>query len=423
MEASGFGVMHVDENDRIIDFLEKPADPPAMPGKPDTALASMGIYVFDTQVPDRATAAATPPIRIRATISARTSFPTSSSTARRWRITSADPASAPATIRAAYWRDVGTVDAYWAANIDLTDIVPELDLYDRDWPIWTYAEITPPAKFVHDVDGRRGAGGHPRWCRAAASSRAPSCAARCCSPACACTPTRGSRGGDPALRRCRPRRAADATWSSTAACNIPEGLVVGEDPELDAQRFRRTDKGICLITQPMIDQAGGMSLSGSFRSRRKSTRWSRPAAWPMWPARCRSRWRRTASQIAHADAGLSRGAATRCSGAERLRIDLPDLFGGPAQLLGGTQRGLDCSCWMRRISSAAPGNPYRRRRWARTGLTTACASPPWAGVAADIGLGAIPRLAPDIVHAHDWQAGLAPAYLHYTRPAAAGHGA
>ena len=56
----------------------------------------------------------------------------------------------------AYWRDVGTVDAYWAANIDLTDIVPDLDLYDRDWPIWTYGEITPPAKFVHDVDGRRG---------------------------------------------------------------------------------------------------------------------------------------------------------------------------------------------------------------------------------------------------------------------------
>ena len=61
-----------------------------------------------------------------------------------------------ATKRRAYWRDVGTVDAYWAANIDLTDVVPELDLYDRDWPIWTYGEITPPAKFVHDEDGRRG---------------------------------------------------------------------------------------------------------------------------------------------------------------------------------------------------------------------------------------------------------------------------
>ena len=55
-----------------------------------------------------------------------------------------------------YWRDVGTVDAYWEANIDLTDVIPDLDLYDRAWPIWTYGEITPPAKFVHDVDGRRG---------------------------------------------------------------------------------------------------------------------------------------------------------------------------------------------------------------------------------------------------------------------------
>ena len=56
----------------------------------------------------------------------------------------------------AYWRDVGTIDAYWEANIDLTDVTPELDLYDRDWPIWTYAELKPPAKFVHDEDGRRG---------------------------------------------------------------------------------------------------------------------------------------------------------------------------------------------------------------------------------------------------------------------------
>ena len=99
---------------------------------------------------------ATPPIRIRAMISARTSSPTSSRTAARWPISSAAPACAPATIQRSYWRDVGTVDAYWAANIDLTDVVPELDLYDRAWPIWTYAEITPPAKFVHDEDGRRG---------------------------------------------------------------------------------------------------------------------------------------------------------------------------------------------------------------------------------------------------------------------------
>ena len=93
------------------------------------------------QVPAGRSCAATPPTRTRAAISARTSSPTSSSTARRWRTASPSPACAPTQESEAYWRDVGTVDAYWEANIDLTDIVPALDLYDRDWPIWTYAEI------------------------------------------------------------------------------------------------------------------------------------------------------------------------------------------------------------------------------------------------------------------------------------------
>ena len=140
----------------ILSFLEKPADPPPMPGKPDKSLASMGIYVFEIEIPVRRAAARRRTTRIRAMISARTSFPTSSRTGGRSRINSPPPASGPTTIRRAYWRDVGTVDAYWAANIDLTDVLPELDLYDRAWPIWTHAEITPPAKFVHDEDGRRG---------------------------------------------------------------------------------------------------------------------------------------------------------------------------------------------------------------------------------------------------------------------------
>ena len=90
-----------------------------------------------------------------------------------------------------YWRDVGTVDAYWQANIDLTEIVPDLDLYDRDWPIWTYAEVTPPAKFVHDIEAGA-ARRSPRSSRAAASSRAGWRGIRCCSPACTCIPTRCS---------------------------------------------------------------------------------------------------------------------------------------------------------------------------------------------------------------------------------------
>ena len=118
-------------------FLEKPAEPPPMPGKPDMALASMGIYVFETKFLIEELRA-TPPIRIPATISARTSFPTSSQDGKAVAHHFSQLLRASARGAGAYWRDVGTVDAYWEANIDLTDIVPDLDLYDRDWPIWTY---------------------------------------------------------------------------------------------------------------------------------------------------------------------------------------------------------------------------------------------------------------------------------------------
>jgi glucose-1-phosphate adenylyltransferase len=153
----------------------------------------------------------------------------------------------------AYWRDVGTVDAYWAANIDLTDVLPELDLYDRAWPIWTHAEITPPAKFVHDEDDRRG--------QAVTSLVSGGCII-----------------SGAALRRSLlftgvhvnsyasmenavvlpyvnvGRRARLKNVVIDRGVRIPEGLVVGEDPELDAKRFRTTAQGITLITQPMIDR-------------------------------------------------------------------------------------------------------------------------------------------------------------------------
>ena len=153
----------------------------------------------------------------------------------------------------AYWRDVGTIDAYWEANIDLTDVVPDLDLYDSDWPIWTYAEITPPAKFVHDVEGRRGSGVASLvsgGCIVSGADAAPLA---------------------PLHRRARPllldvvnavvlpyvdiaRHCRLTNVVIDAGVKIPQGLVVGEDPELDARRFRRSELGICLITQPMIDR-------------------------------------------------------------------------------------------------------------------------------------------------------------------------
>ena len=157
MEATGFGVMHVDERDRIVSFLEKPKDPPGMPDKPHMALASMGIYVFKTSflVDQLKRDAATPgsardfgkdiiPYIVQHGKAVAHRFPKSC-------------VRSPHETEA-YWRDVGTVDAYFEANQDLTDIVPALDLYDHSWPIWTYQELTPPAKFVHDEDGRRGSG-------------------------------------------------------------------------------------------------------------------------------------------------------------------------------------------------------------------------------------------------------------------------
>ncbi|HTO33991.1 MAG TPA: glucose-1-phosphate adenylyltransferase, partial [Pararhizobium sp.] len=155
MEATGFGVMHVDKKDNILSFVEKPADPPGIPDKPDFALASMGIYVFRTKF-------------LMQLLREDAADPNSSRDFGKDiipKIVKGGKAIAhrfaKSCVRStsevqAYWRDVGTVDAYWEANIDLTDITPELDLYDSDWPIWTYAELKPPAKFVHDEDGRRG---------------------------------------------------------------------------------------------------------------------------------------------------------------------------------------------------------------------------------------------------------------------------
>jgi glucose-1-phosphate adenylyltransferase len=251
-EASAFGVMHVDDQDRIIRFLEKPADPPGMPDKPEMALASMGIYVFDTgfMFDQLRRDAEDPnsshdfgkdiiPYLVKHGKAVAHRFPESCVRSE--------------SEKEAYWRDVGTVDAYWEANIDLTDFVPALDLYDHDWPIWTFAEITPPAKFIHDEDGRRGM---------AISSLV--------SGGCIISGSRVDKSllftgvhahsyselehivALPYVQISRGARLSKVVIDR--GVEIPPGLVVGEDPELDARRFRRTDKGVCLITQAMIDQ-------------------------------------------------------------------------------------------------------------------------------------------------------------------------
>jgi glucose-1-phosphate adenylyltransferase len=251
-EASGFGVMAVDDADRIVEFVEKPADPPAMPGKPNVSLASMGIYVFSTRfLFEQLKRDAADPASSRDFGKDIIPYLVKHGKAVAHRFSDSCVRGKDET--GVYWRDVGTVDAYWEANIDLTQIIPQLDLYDRDWPIWSHAEMVPPAKFVHDEAGRRGeaisslvsgnciiSGSHVErsllftsvltrsFSRVEESVILPWCDIG-----------RGARLKKVVLDR---------------GVKIPPGLVVGEDPELDARRFRRTDKGVCLITQPMIDR-------------------------------------------------------------------------------------------------------------------------------------------------------------------------
>jgi glucose-1-phosphate adenylyltransferase len=251
-EATAFGVMHINPDNTIISFLEKPKNPPPMPGKPDVALCSMGIYVFETTflIELLKEDAANPdsshdfgkdiiPYLVKNGKAVAHHFSESCVTS--------NGESNP------YWRDVGTVDAYWAANIDLTDVVPDLDLYDRAWPIWTYGEITPPGKFVHDVDGRRGfavsslvSGG----CIISGASVNRSLlftGVRVHSYA-----TINEAVILPYANIGRNVRLNKAVVDSEV--RIPDGLVVGEDPVHDAKRFRRTDDGVTLITGPMIDK-------------------------------------------------------------------------------------------------------------------------------------------------------------------------
>ena len=151
MEATGFGVMAVDKTDSITDFIEKPANPPGIPGNEEMALASMGIYVFETKfLFQMLQEDADDPNSSRDFGNDIIPKIVKNGKAVAHRFTNS-------CIRAAeeieeYWRDVGTLDAYFEANLDLTDVVPKLNMYDRDWPIWTDQIIAAPAKFVHDVD-------------------------------------------------------------------------------------------------------------------------------------------------------------------------------------------------------------------------------------------------------------------------------
>jgi len=249
-EASAFGVMAVDDSRRINSFVEKPADPPPMPGRDDVALASMGIYVFDAEYlyrlleEDLANPASShdfgKDIIPRVVGEGRAlAHPFGMSCI-------VNPNGAPP-----YWRDVGTIDAFWSANLDLASTNPELDIYDTEWPIWTYQRQLPPAKFVPDRDGSHGmavntivSGG----CIVSGSQVANSVFFSSVRVHSFCDIDQAIVLPNVTINRhCRLRKVV-----IDRRCTLPEGLVVGEDPELDARRFERTEGGVVLINADML---------------------------------------------------------------------------------------------------------------------------------------------------------------------------
>lgn len=252
MEATGFGVMHTDDNGRVIDFLEKPADPPGTPDDPEVALASMGIYVFrwdflrQLLLEDAEDSSSSHDF-------GHDIIPTIVKNGTAYSHRFGDSCVMSGLETQPYWRDVGTIDAFWQANIDLTEFVPALDLYDNVWPIWTYSELAPPAKFIHDDDGRRG--------QAIQSLVSGGCIISGAevhnSLLFTNTRVHSYASLDHAVVLHSVEVARNASLSNCvidSRVNIPEGLVVGEDPEEDSKWFRVTTGGITLITQPMLER-------------------------------------------------------------------------------------------------------------------------------------------------------------------------
>lgn len=249
-EASAFGVMAIDSSFKITHFLEKPANPPSIPGDDAHSLASMGIYVFDAHYlytlleEDNANEASSHDFgkdiipRVVADGHA-VAHPFGMSSVPY--VQDGKP----------YWRDVGTVDAFWSANLDLASIVPELNLYDADWPIWTYQQQFPPAKFVQGPNGTLGmtvnslvSGG----CIISGSNVSNSVLfsnvriESCCHIDQAVILPHVSIGNN-----CRLRKVV-----IDRSCIIPDDLVIGEDAVLDAERFHRTETGVVLVTADML---------------------------------------------------------------------------------------------------------------------------------------------------------------------------
>jgi glucose-1-phosphate adenylyltransferase len=246
--ASAFGLMEIDEDRRIVSFDEKPPQPKPMIGRTDVALASMGIYVFSTDVLFREL------LRDKDTPGSSHDFGKDIIPAMiKDHNVMAFPFRDPISGGEAYWRDVGTIDALWEANLELIGVSPELDLYDESWPIWTHQEQVPPAKFVFNDENRRGlavdsmiAGG----CIVSGSAIRHSLLfprVRVHS---------FSEISDSVIfpnveigRNCRIHKALIDRY-----CKIPDGMVIGHDLDADRKRFHVSPKGVVLVTPEMLDE-------------------------------------------------------------------------------------------------------------------------------------------------------------------------
>lgn len=248
-EASAFGVMSIDDEQRIVEFQEKPEHPTPIPGSPDKALASMGIYVFSAKV-------LFDELQRDHQLDGASSHDFGKdiipSVIKRHRVV-AFPFRDPVNNRPAYWRDVGTVDALWQANLELIGVSPELNLYDSQWPIWTYQEQLPPAKFVFDDDKRRGmavdsmvAGG---CIVSGAMVRHSLLFSQVCVHSYATVEDSVVLPDVDIGRNCYIRKAL-----IDRGCRIPEGTRIGFDLDEDRKRFYVSPKGVVLITPEMLGQ-------------------------------------------------------------------------------------------------------------------------------------------------------------------------
>lgn len=249
-EATAFGVMDVDNNRRVRAFVEKPENPPKMPGREDTALASMGIYIFNADflfeqlIKDADTRGSSRDF-------GKDIIP---SVITKYRVNAYPFLDMQKSGAQSYWRDVGTIDAYWSANMELISVNPELNLYDKTWPIWTHQEQTPPAKFVFDDDDRRG--------QAIDSMVSGGCVIS------------GARVKHSLLftnvrvnsystvqdsvvlpevtvgRHCRLTKVI-----VDKGCVLPEGTIIGENLAEDAKKFHVSPGGVVLVTPDMLGQS------------------------------------------------------------------------------------------------------------------------------------------------------------------------